>query len=61
MDERILNLIELNRRAIDEINRFKWLESEKQGCDIGDFNAAKEWIIRYYSDWLRGEKQKLPD
>jgi len=29
---------------LKEINRYKWLESEKLGTDIGLERAAREWI-----------------
>lgn len=32
---------------IEEINRYKWLESEKQNQDIGFQKAASEWIHQY--------------
>ncbi len=34
---------------IDEINRYKWIESEKRSFDIGFQQAAKEWISQYSS------------
>ncbi|MDH5680017.1 MAG: hypothetical protein OEZ36_00400 [Spirochaetota bacterium] len=34
---------------IDEINRYKWIESEKRCCDIGFQQAAFEWISVYSS------------
>jgi len=41
--------------AIDiiyEIEKYKWLESERLGYDIGENIAAKQWISRYYAFWL---------
>lgn len=29
---------------IEEILKYKWIESEKRQCDIGDHQAAVEWI-----------------
>lgn len=52
----IVNLNELNRKAVAEICRYKWLESEKLGYDIGEFRAAREWIVKYYTDWLENQK-----
>lgn len=34
----------------DEINRFKWIESEKARRDLGR-DAALEWIRRYAKSW----------
>ena len=31
---------------IEEINKFKWIESEKHGYDLGT-SAVNEWISRY--------------
>jgi phosphotransferase system HPr-like phosphotransfer protein len=36
---------------VEEILRFKWIESEKEGHDIGEEKAAQEWIGRYGSIW----------
>ncbi|NLF38077.1 hypothetical protein GX586_01440 [bacterium] len=35
------------RRQIEEINRYKWLESERLGYDIGSRRATREWIEKY--------------
>lgn len=39
--------------VIDEILEYKWLESEKQGSDIGLRRATNEWIDKHYEDWFR--------
>ena len=51
---------------IDEINRYKWIESEKRSCDIGFQQAAFEWISVYSSTfkqhWLgSGHPCGMPD
>lgn len=33
-----------DKDVLNEINRYKWLESEKAGYDIGFERASKEWI-----------------
>lgn len=38
--------------VLEEINRFKWLESEKAGYDIGEKQAARLWIRQYYQAWF---------
>jgi len=38
-------------RVRDEIDRHKWIESEKAGYDIGFDRAAEDWISRYADDW----------
>jgi hypothetical protein len=40
-----------NAAQIDEILRYKWLESEKQGHDIGELKAACEWITKYGTEF----------
>ncbi len=37
----------------EEIDRYKWIESERVGYDIGLENAVKEWINRYADAWNR--------
>jgi len=47
--------LELQRR---EIERHKWIESEKAGRDLG-LDAAIDWILKYadiFSDQLGPEK-----
>ncbi len=41
-----------------EIMKYKWIESEKEGHDIGTEKAAKEWVEKYGSIW-REEKESL--
>ena len=33
-----------DKDILSEINRYKWLESEKLGTDIGFERASREWI-----------------
>ena len=40
-----------DQRVMDEINRHKWIESEKAGYDIGFDKAAEDWISRYADEW----------
>ena len=37
---------------IEEIMRYKWIESEKAGHDLGK-EAVYAWIERYAGDWRR--------
>ena len=41
-----------------EIMKYKWIESEKEGYDIGTEKAAEEWVEKYGSIW-RDEKESL--
>ena len=40
-------------RVAAEIERYKWIESEKVGRDIGRERAALEWIKAYGCIWLK--------
>lgn len=37
---------------LNEINRHKWIASEKAGSDIGFEKAAREWINNYSKQYL---------
>ena len=37
----------------EEINRLKWIESEKSGYDIGWHHAWFIWTRKYKSAWFR--------
>jgi hypothetical protein len=41
-----------DRDIINEINRYKWFESEKAGSDIGFEKAAREWINTYSKQYF---------
>ena len=36
-----------------EIARYKWIESETAGYDIGEDRAIKEWLSLYASAWKK--------
>ncbi|MDD2689966.1 MAG: hypothetical protein PHT41_07460 [Candidatus Omnitrophica bacterium] len=38
-------------RAIDEIRKHKWIESQKAGREIGFASAAVDWIKKYGKQW----------
>ncbi len=40
-----------DQRVIDEIARYKWIESEKAGYDISEERATKEWLSLYATSW----------
>jgi len=48
-----LNFLDMKR----EIEKHKWIESEKINRDIGFEDALVDWIIKHRSGWLK-EKQK---
>ena len=41
------------QEVIREIQRHKWLESEKAGRDIGGNRAALDWMKRHYDQWKK--------
>ena len=43
---------------VEEINRYKWLESEKAGYDIGFERASREWINSYSHKFLARHPNK---
>ena len=38
---------------LEEINRHKWIESEKAGFDIGFERALIDWVMNHRAGWLR--------
>lgn len=45
-----------DKRVAEEIERYKWIESERIGRDIGKETAALEWIKAYGHIWLKIHK-----
>ena len=43
-------ILETNRAQQEEMEKHKWLESERAGCDIGK-TAYLEWIRKYAEEW----------
>ena len=48
---------------VEEIQKYKWIESEREKCDIGFNRAAMEWIDRYagdfHSTWFQSQFARL--
>ncbi len=42
-----------NQDVVDEINRHRWLESEKAGQDIGFEVASEDWLKRFSTAWMQ--------
>ena len=53
MTEQEKNTLLSNKEVVEEINRHKWIESEKAGCDIGFERAAEDWLNRFAREWLK--------
>jgi hypothetical protein len=49
---------------IEEIMKYKWIESEKFGYDIGEERACNEWIRKYAKifreEWFNKRNKKQP-
>jgi hypothetical protein len=53
MEVRAMEAMLLIREEIEEVEHYKWLESEKQGRDIGGNQAALEWLDKHQEAWQR--------
>ena len=45
------------QQEIQEIDKLKWIESEKKGRDIGKNRAVFLWVKNYRTEWLENLKQ----
>ncbi len=50
--------VEDNQQQNQEILKYRWIESEKEGHDIGSTKAAMEWVEKYGGIW-REERESL--
>lgn len=41
-----------DKRVLEEIDRHLWIESEKQGCNIGFDQAREDWVKRFSKAWM---------
>ena len=41
-----------NKKVVEEINRHRWIESEKAGRDIGFERASTDWLERFSQAWM---------
>ena len=44
-------LTDIVRSQAEEIKKYKWIESEKAGGDIGWERATREWMQRFFPEW----------
>jgi hypothetical protein len=42
-----------NKKAVEEINRHRWIESEKAGYDIGFEKASLDWLEKFSMAWMQ--------
>ena len=47
-----------NKTIVEEINKHKWIESQKVGYDIGFERAADEWVTRFADQWETAHQPK---
>jgi hypothetical protein len=52
------HLIELDKELTDEIDRHKYLESQKAGYDLNGV-AVSGWFAKHYEEWLRWKKFEI--
>jgi hypothetical protein len=44
-------LTDIVRSQAEEIKKYKWIESEKAGRDIGWERATREWMQKFFPEW----------
>jgi len=42
-----------NKKVVDEINRHRWIESERAGHDIGFESASTQWLEKFSKAWMQ--------
>lgn len=52
-DLRRTSLYALYQAELAEINRHKWIESEKAGRDVGFEFALTDWILNHRREWRK--------
>jgi len=50
---------EINRSQQEEIIKYKWIESEKAGKDIGWERARQEWLDKHFPAWKDARWQSV--
>lgn len=49
-----------DKKVVEEINRYKWVESEKVGHDIGLEKASRDWLDNHAEAWIAQYSNKKP-
>ena len=52
MSEETTKKLRNNKKVVEEINRHRWIESEKAGRDIGFERASTDWLERFSHAWM---------
>ena len=42
-----------SKKVVEEINRHRWIESEKSGYDIGFERASTDWLEKFSKAWMQ--------
>jgi hypothetical protein len=56
MKDRLENrnpFVEMARSQREEVEKYRWIESERAGFDIGWKRASEEWMQKHFADWKR--------
>src|SRR5882762_3204354 len=51
-------LADLMRSQREEIEKYRWIESEKAGRDIGWQRASEEWMRKYFPGWKQNVRER---
>jgi len=51
-------LTDIVRSQAEEIKKYKWIESEKAGSDIGWERATREWMQKFFPEWKQYRWQR---
>ena len=54
-------LLELIHHQQEEVAKYKWIESQKAGEDIGWERAAAEWLEKHFPAWERNQRNRAID
>jgi len=52
MNEETTKKLLNNKKVVEEIDRHRWIESEKAGRDIGFDRASADWLERFSQAWM---------
>ena len=52
MNEETTKKLLNNKKVVEEIDRHRWIESEKAGRDIGFDRASTDWLERFSQAWM---------
>ena len=50
-DNAVVALHAYNQMQMNEMEKFKWIESEKAHADLGEKKCTCEWMVRYSSSF----------